>query len=112
MARALGFPDVVVQGMMSICFLSEMMTRRSGVGWLHGGKLNVNLVNVLWGGEKITAHGMARETTAEAGRVRVELRRLVREGRRHQDDRRHRQCAPLMELRRVELRAPCAAREN
>jgi acyl dehydratase len=71
MARALGFPDVVVQGMMSICFLSEMMTKAFGLGWLHGGKMNVNLVNVLWGGEKITAHGRVRETTPEAGRVRV-----------------------------------------
>jgi acyl dehydratase len=71
MAQALGFPDVVVQGMMSICFLSEMMTNVFGRGWFHGGKLNVNLVNVLWGGEKVTAHGRVRETIAEAGRTRV-----------------------------------------
>jgi acyl dehydratase len=71
MAQALGFPDVVVQGMMSICFLSEMMTAAFGLGWFHGGKLNVNLVNVLWGGEKVAAHGSVREATEEAGRTRV-----------------------------------------
>jgi acyl dehydratase len=71
MARALGFPDVVVQGMMSICFISEMMTTAFGLGWFHGGKLSVNLVNVLWGGEKISAHGSIRDTVEEAGRCRV-----------------------------------------
>jgi acyl dehydratase len=71
MARALGFPDVVVQGMMSICFLSELMTKRFGIGWLHGGKLNVSLVNVLWGNEQVSAHGQVREEHEEGNRIRV-----------------------------------------
>ncbi len=71
MARALGFPDVVVQGMMSVCFISELMTRAFGVGWFCGGKLNVNLVNVLWGGEQVTARGRITGTVAEGGRTRV-----------------------------------------
>ena len=29
MARALGFPDIVVQGMLSVCFISELMTAAS-----------------------------------------------------------------------------------
>src|SRR5581483_1686924 len=49
LARALGFPDIVVQGMMSICFASELMTRSFGLGWLCGGKLDVSLVSVVWG---------------------------------------------------------------
>jgi hypothetical protein len=71
MARALGFPDVVVQGMMSICFLSELMTKRFGIGWLHGGKLNVSVVNVLWGNEQVSAHGQVREEHEEGNRIRV-----------------------------------------
>jgi acyl dehydratase len=71
MARALGFPDVVVQGMMSICFLSELMTKRFGLGWICGGKLNVSLVNVLWGNEQVSAHGQVREQHAEGKRTRV-----------------------------------------
>ena len=31
-AQQLGFPDIVVQGMMSLCFISEMMTTRFGDG--------------------------------------------------------------------------------
>jgi acyl dehydratase len=73
MARALGFPDVVVQGMMSICFLSELMTRAFGLGWFHGGKLNVNLVNVLWGGEDVAAHGRLSGAEPEGRRERVKV---------------------------------------
>jgi acyl dehydratase len=71
MARALGFPDVVVQGMMSICFLSELMTKRFGTSWLCGGKLSVSLVNVLWGNEHVAAHGQVREEYPEGQRTRV-----------------------------------------
>jgi acyl dehydratase len=73
MALKLGFPDVVVQGMMSICFLSEMMTDRFGAGWIAGGKLAVNLVNVVWGSDRITTRGFVREITPEGERRRAHL---------------------------------------
>ena len=72
-ARRLGFPDIVVQGMMSLCFISEMMTERYGEGWYVGGRMNVNLVNVLWQGETVAARGILRETTAEGSRERGHL---------------------------------------
>lgn len=72
-AVKLGFPEVVVQGMMSICFISELLTRRFGEGWYCGGKMNVNLVNVLWGGETITTHGVIKEMTPEGSRQRAQL---------------------------------------
>jgi hypothetical protein len=72
-AVKLGFPEVVVQGMMSICFISELLTRRFGEGWYCGGKMNVNLVNVLWGGETTTTHGVIKEMTPEGGRQRAQL---------------------------------------
>lgn len=71
MARALGFPDVVVQGMMSVCFISELMTRAFGLGWYCGGKLAVNLVNVLWAGEHLTTRGKITGTVAEGNRPRA-----------------------------------------
>jgi acyl dehydratase len=71
MARALGFPDVVVQGMMSICFVSELMTRAFGAGWYCGGKLAVNLVNVLWGGERLLTRAQVREELPEGSRRRT-----------------------------------------
>lgn len=70
-ARKLGFPDIVVQGMMTICFLSELMTRRFGQGWFSGGKLQVSLVNVVWGGDTITARGLVREVISLGERRRA-----------------------------------------
>ena len=73
MAQALGFPDIVVQGMMSVCFLSDMLTRRFGLGWQRGGKLDTRLVNVVWVGDTLTAHGKIREVVREGTHQRVAL---------------------------------------
>ena len=71
MARALGFPDIVVQGMMSVCFISESMTRNFGAGWFCGGKLNVSLVNVVWPNDRLAVRGKVREEVAEGAKTRV-----------------------------------------
>src|SRR5258705_8052619 len=71
MARALGFPDIVVQGMMSVCFVADLVTSRYGEGFLAGGKLDVRLVNVVWPGDAITARGQVRGTVAEGSRPRA-----------------------------------------
>lgn len=71
MAQALGFPDVVVQGMMSVCFIAEIMTRNFGAGWFHGGKLNVKLVNVVWPDDTLRICGRVREQTPEGRRTRI-----------------------------------------
>jgi acyl dehydratase len=68
-----GFPEIVVQGMMSVCFLSEMMTNRFGAGWLAGGKINVNLVNIVWQTDRLTCRGYVREITPEGERQRAHL---------------------------------------
>ena len=73
-ARKLGFPDIVVQGMMSLCFVSQMMTDRYGAGWLAGGRMNVNLVNVVWGGDRLTCRGQVLEKTPEGKLRRAHLR--------------------------------------
>jgi acyl dehydratase len=73
MARAFGFPDIVVQGMLSVCFVADLLTERYGTGFLAGGKLDVRLVNVVWPGDAVTTRGVVRETTAEGGRRRAHL---------------------------------------
>ena len=73
MALKWGFPDIVVQGMMSVCFLSEMMTNRFGAGWIAGGKINVNLVNIVWQSDQLTCRGFVREITPEGPRRRAHL---------------------------------------
>ena len=73
MAQALGFPDIVVQGMMSVCFVAEAVAARFGVDWHQGGKLDVRLVNVVWPGDEIAVHGTVRETADEGSRRRAVL---------------------------------------
>jgi len=70
-ARKLGFPNIVVQGMMSTCFVSRVMQEAFGAGWLTGGKMSVKLTNVLWVDETVTARGKIREETPEGTRTRV-----------------------------------------
>ena len=64
-AVELGFPEIVVQGMLSVCLVAEMMTRRFGLGFLHGGKMDLRLVNVLWGNDLTGPKGLIVERRAE-----------------------------------------------
>jgi len=73
MARMLGFPDIVVQGMLSVCLVSELMTQAFGVGWLLGGKMDVRLVNVVWVDDVLATRGKVREGVAEGSHRRVHL---------------------------------------
>ncbi|MCH2187334.1 MaoC family dehydratase, partial [Myxococcota bacterium] len=70
-ARKLGFPTIVVQGMMSTCFVSEVMHRAFGPDWLTGGRMSIKLTNVLWVDERITAFGQVKETQLEGSSERV-----------------------------------------
>ena len=70
-AKKLGFPNIVVQGMMSTCFVSEVMGEHFGSGWIEGGKMSVKLTNVLWVDESVRACAKIREEVAEGTRTRV-----------------------------------------
>jgi len=72
-ARKLGFPEIVVQGMLSVCMVAEMMTRRFGLGFIIGGKFDLRLVNVLWAEETTGAKGLILERRAEGKRTRAEV---------------------------------------
>ncbi len=70
-AKKLGFPNIVVQGMMSTCFVSQLMQDHFGMGWLQGGRMSVKLTNVLWVDETVTTHARVRNETTEGSRTRV-----------------------------------------
>jgi len=71
-AKKLGFPDVVVQGMLSTCLASQVMGNAHGMGWLAGGRMDLKLVNVLWGGERVRARAKLRSENAEGAFTRRE----------------------------------------
>ncbi len=70
-ARKLGFPNIVVQGMMSTCFVAQLMQDSFGMGFIEGGKLSLKLTNVLWVDETVRVHGKLRESVREGTRERV-----------------------------------------
>jgi acyl dehydratase len=71
-ARELGFPDIVVQGMLPVCLIGEMLTRRFGLGFFYGGRMAVNLVNVVWAEDALRARGMILSRRAEGSGTRAE----------------------------------------
>lgn len=70
-AKKLGFPNIVVQGMMSTCFVSQVMQDHFGMGWLEGGRMSVKLTNVLWVDETVTAHARIHDESTEGTRTRI-----------------------------------------
>ena len=70
-AQKLGFPNIVVQGMMTTCFVAQVMQDAFGLGWAVGGRMSVKLVNVLWVDESVTARARIREEVPEGDRLRV-----------------------------------------
>ncbi len=70
-AKKLGFPNIVVQGMMSTCFVSRVMQQHFGPGWVEGGQMSAKLTNVLWVDETVTTHAKVREEVREGTRTRV-----------------------------------------
>ena len=72
-AHKLGFPEIVVQGMLSVCMIAELMTRRFGLGFITGGRFDLRLVNVLWAGEITGAKGRILERHPEGERTRAEV---------------------------------------
>ncbi len=72
-AHKLGFPEIVVQGMWSVCLIAEMMTRRFRLGFIVGGRFDLRLVNVLWADEISGAKGRIIERHPEGSRTRAEV---------------------------------------
>ena len=69
-ARKLGFPAIVVQGMLSTCVLSQVMAQEFGPGWFAGGRMDVKLTNVLWADERVRGRAKLREEQPEGRSTR------------------------------------------
>jgi acyl dehydratase len=71
-AAELGFPDIVVQGMLPVCLIAEMLTRKFGLGFFYGGRMTVNLVNVVWVQDTLRARAMILNRRREGSRTRAD----------------------------------------
>ncbi|MCC6534386.1 MAG: MaoC family dehydratase [Burkholderiales bacterium] len=74
-AKKKGFAAPLAQGMMSTAYVSEMMVRLLGEGFIRGGRMSVKFVKPVLAGDTLTMHGRvkSKELEGEATRVVVEL---------------------------------------
>ncbi|MCW2242365.1 MaoC family dehydratase [Azospirillum canadense] len=69
-AAEMGFPDLVVQGLMSVCWLSETLTRWAGPVWLSGGSMSASFLKPMLAGRMTTVRTMVAQ--AKDGAVDLE----------------------------------------
>src|SRR6266850_8326212 len=70
-ARAKGFRAPLAQGMMSTAYVSEMMTRFLGAGFVKGGTISMAFVKPVYAGYRLTVHGVIKDRQPENGGTRV-----------------------------------------
>ena len=70
-ARAKGFKAPLAQGMMSTAYVSEMMTRFLGEGFVKGGRLSMAFTKPVYAGDRLTVHGVVKDKRAEGAATRV-----------------------------------------
>lgn len=60
-ARKTRFGGTIAQGMLSLAFISQMMTDQFGHAWINGGELEVSFLAPVRPGDSITARGKVIE---------------------------------------------------
>ena len=70
-ARKKGFRAPLAQAMMSTAYVSELMTRFVGAGFVKGGRMSMTFIKPVLAGDTLTVHGIVKDTQAEHGRTRV-----------------------------------------
>ena len=70
-ARKKGFRAPLAQAMMSTAYVSEMMTRFVGAGFVKGGALSMTFIKPVLAGDRLTVRGVVKEQRPEGGRTRV-----------------------------------------
>ena len=70
-ARRKGFKAPLAQGMMSTAYVSEMMTAFLGAGFIKGGRMSMAFTQPVYAGDRLTVHGVVKETRAEGDATRV-----------------------------------------
>ena len=70
-ARAKGFRACLAQGMMSTAYVSQMMTRFVGAGFVKGGTISMSFIKPVFADDRLTVHGVIKEKRPEGGQTRV-----------------------------------------
>ena len=70
-ARTKGFRAPLAQAMMSTAYVSELMTRFVGAGFVKGGRMAMTFIKPVLAGDTLTVHGIVKERQSEGARTRV-----------------------------------------
>jgi acyl dehydratase len=70
-ARKKGFRAPLAQAMMSTAYVSELMTRFVGSGFVKGGAMSMVFIKPVYVGDRLTVHGVVKERQAEGSATRV-----------------------------------------
>ena len=70
-AQAKGFRTCLAQGMMSTAYVSDMMIRLLGSGFVKGGTMSIAFVKPVYAGDRLTVRGVVKDKRREDGRTRV-----------------------------------------
>ena len=65
-AKAKGFRAPLAQAMMSTAYVSEMMTRFVGAGFVKGGTMSMTFIKPVFAGDRLTVHGVVKDKRPEA----------------------------------------------
>jgi len=72
-ARKKGFRAPLAQAMMSTAYVSQLMMRFLGEGYVRGGRMSVSFVKPVIVGDTLTVRGRVRGREREGDRVRVSV---------------------------------------
>ena len=70
-AQKKGFRTVLAQGMMSTAYVSEMMTKFLGAGFVQGGTMSMSFIKPVYAGDTLTVRGVVTDARPEARGTRV-----------------------------------------
>lgn len=70
-ARQKGFRAPLAQAMMSTAYVSEMMTRFLGAGFVKGGTMSMVFIKPVYAGDRLTVRGTVKERQPAGGATRV-----------------------------------------
>ena len=72
-AIEMGFADVVVQGLTTVCWLSEHLLRWAGPTWLSSGVLNATFLKPMLANQPLRLRAVVSGRTEEDGDKSIEL---------------------------------------
>ena len=70
-ARQKGFRAPLAQAMMSTAYVSEMMTRFLGTGFVKGGAMSMVFIKPVYAGDRLTVRGVVKEERRDGDATRV-----------------------------------------